>query len=161
MADARANGENLNPTSSSAAGAALSPTPTNEGDRNGTGLGAGSGTEQSEPTPPLAALARHTGHELPFVAPSSYLRPKSNSRTMSDKTATPLDREQMQGLVSKKKNSLDSLFPTWCARASGGKTRRRSRHCANPSYRCEPKLLLTFDLSCHVERCSRVSQGPN
>ena len=102
MADARANGENLNPTSSSAAGAAPPPTSTNEGDRNGTAVGAGSGTEQSEPTPPLAALARHTGHELPFVAPSSYLRPKSNSRTMSDKTATPLDREQMQGLVSKK-----------------------------------------------------------
>jgi len=42
---------------------------------------------------------RH-GHELPFVAPSSYLRPKQISRTMSDKTPSPLDKDQMQGLVS-------------------------------------------------------------
>ncbi|KAK3684765.1 hypothetical protein B0T22DRAFT_197544 [Podospora appendiculata] len=40
---------------------------------------------------------RH-GHELPFVAPSSYLRPKQISRTMSDKSASPLDKDQMQGL---------------------------------------------------------------
>jgi hypothetical protein len=42
----------------------------------------------------------HASHELPFVKPSSYLRPKpSTSRTMSDKTSSPLDKEQLQGLV--------------------------------------------------------------
>ncbi|KAK3327878.1 hypothetical protein B0T19DRAFT_176296 [Cercophora scortea] len=46
---------------------------------------------------PLPLPLRH-GHELPFVAPSSYLRPKQTSRTMSDKSASPLDKDQMQGL---------------------------------------------------------------
>jgi hypothetical protein len=51
--------------------------------------------------PSAPAVVRHLGHELPFVAPSSYLRPKPNSRTMSEpKPQGPLDREQMQGLVS-------------------------------------------------------------
>lgn len=45
-------------------------------------------------------LTLRPGHELPFVAPSSYLRPKPSSRTMSDKTSNPLDKDQMQGLVS-------------------------------------------------------------
>ena len=55
-----------------------------------------SGSGPQGPTP----LVRH-GHELPFVAPSSYLRPKPNSHTMSEpKAAGPLDRDQMQGLVS-------------------------------------------------------------
>lgn len=54
----------------------------------------------SEPQSTLPAIVRH-GHELPFVAPSSYLRPKPNSRTMSEpKPVSALDREQMQGLVS-------------------------------------------------------------
>ncbi|KAL0467328.1 hypothetical protein QR685DRAFT_84027 [Neurospora intermedia] len=43
-------------------------------------------------------LTLRPGHELPFVAPSSYLRPKPSSRTMSDKTSNPLDKDQMQGL---------------------------------------------------------------
>ncbi|KAK4179183.1 hypothetical protein QBC36DRAFT_323157 [Triangularia setosa] len=52
------------------------------------------GTNSSGPLP-----LRH-GHEFPFVvAPSSYLRPKPISRTMSDNRASgPLDKEQMQGL---------------------------------------------------------------
>ncbi|KAK0742271.1 hypothetical protein B0T21DRAFT_127124 [Apiosordaria backusii] len=52
------------------------------------------GTNSSGPLP-----LRH-GHELPYVAaPSSYLRPKPISRTMSDNRASgPLDKEQMQGL---------------------------------------------------------------
>ncbi|KAL2107059.1 hypothetical protein VUR80DRAFT_5779 [Thermomyces stellatus] len=54
----------------------------------------------SATTPP----ARGDGHGLPFVKPSSYLRRKpttSGRRTMAEKPApSPLDREQMQGLVS-------------------------------------------------------------
>ncbi|KAK4460198.1 hypothetical protein QBC42DRAFT_272847 [Cladorrhinum samala] len=42
---------------------------------------------------------RHGHEQLPFVAPSSYLRPKPVSRTMSDhKALGPLDKDQMQGL---------------------------------------------------------------
>ncbi|KAK3902272.1 hypothetical protein C8A05DRAFT_15663 [Staphylotrichum tortipilum] len=56
--------------------------------------------------PPLSApgengsgqLPLRPGHELPFVAPSSYLRPNPPSRTMSEKTPSALDKEQMQGL---------------------------------------------------------------
>jgi hypothetical protein len=47
-----------------------------------------------------AQLPLRPGHELPFVAPSSYLRPKPTSRTMSERTPTALDKDQMQGLVS-------------------------------------------------------------
>ncbi|KAK3359294.1 hypothetical protein B0T25DRAFT_532525 [Lasiosphaeria hispida] len=54
---------------------------------------AGGGNNDAHGPLPL----RH-GHELPFVAPSSYLRPKSAPRAMPDKTAGPLDKEQMQGL---------------------------------------------------------------
>ncbi|KAI0600552.1 hypothetical protein F4775DRAFT_69961 [Biscogniauxia sp. FL1348] len=40
------------------------------------------------------------GHELPFVQPSSYLRPKPGSRTvpMFATPMSPIDEEQMQGL---------------------------------------------------------------
>ncbi|XXG99845.1 hypothetical protein Hte_006186 [Hypoxylon texense] len=40
------------------------------------------------------------GHELPFVQPSSYLRPKLRSRTVPTPTTpmTPIDEEQLQGL---------------------------------------------------------------
>ncbi|KAI1500533.1 hypothetical protein F5X99DRAFT_385689 [Biscogniauxia marginata] len=46
--------------------------------------------------PPLPRI----GHELPFVQPSSYLRPKSRSRTipMFATPMSPIDEEQMQGL---------------------------------------------------------------
>ncbi|GAP84019.1 putative nuclear protein SNF4 [Rosellinia necatrix] len=51
----------------------------------------------SEPLPPLAVRA---GHELPFVQPSSYLRPNSHSRAIPPITTpmSPIDEEQMQGL---------------------------------------------------------------
>ncbi|KAK1766129.1 nuclear protein SNF4 [Phialemonium atrogriseum] len=62
----------------------------------GATTGGGSNAAGNQPQPP-AALARHS-HELPFVAPSSYLRPKPSSRTMTETSASPLDREQMQGL---------------------------------------------------------------
>ncbi|KAH6850847.1 hypothetical protein B0I37DRAFT_122806 [Chaetomium sp. MPI-CAGE-AT-0009] len=78
MDDPRAPPEAAHPSSRSAP-PALAPTTTTDGE-NGSQL-------------PL-----HPGHELPFVAPSSYLRPKLPSRTMSEKSPNALDKEQMQGL---------------------------------------------------------------
>ncbi|KAK3297586.1 uncharacterized protein B0H64DRAFT_372928 [Chaetomium fimeti] len=78
MDDPRAPPEAAHPSSRSAP-PALAPTATTDGE-NGSQL-------------PL-----RSGHELPFVAPSSYLRPKLPSRTMSEKTPSALDKEQMQGL---------------------------------------------------------------
>ncbi|KAI0194631.1 hypothetical protein F4808DRAFT_453027 [Astrocystis sublimbata] len=47
-------------------------------------------------------FAARPGHELPFVAPSSYLRPSSRNRTISyppfATPMSPIDEEQMQGL---------------------------------------------------------------
>ncbi|KAJ3557994.1 hypothetical protein NPX13_g9816 [Xylaria arbuscula] len=46
-------------------------------------------------------LAARPGHELPFVQPSSYLRPSSRSHPFPPVAATPMspiDEEQMQGL---------------------------------------------------------------
>ncbi|KAI1138703.1 CBS-domain-containing protein [Hypoxylon sp. FL0543] len=53
-----------------------------------------SGLHSSIPPPPRA------GHELPFVQPSSYLRPKFRSRTTPVPTTpmAPIDDEQLQGL---------------------------------------------------------------
>lgn len=56
-------------------------------------------------TKPLAAARETapTGHELPFVAPSSFLlRHTPTGRRMADKYAglSPLDKDQMMGLVS-------------------------------------------------------------
>lgn len=89
------------------------------------------------PTPnPPTAVARHLGHELPFVTPSTYLRapttatvtsflasaapqPSSHSRTIPPPTLvsapdkplmTPLDRDQVQGLVSILCNQLNSIL---------------------------------------------------
>ncbi|KAI1390901.1 CBS-domain-containing protein [Hypoxylon trugodes] len=48
--------------------------------------------------PPLA----RAGHELPFVQPSSYLRPKLRSRTTpvpETPMTPPIDEEQLQGLI--------------------------------------------------------------
>lgn len=76
------------------------PTPT-PGSRS---IAGGSEAQGQGAPPPL----RH-GHELPFVAPSSYLRPKPAGRDMTTekkaekKKAPPLtvlDKEQLQGLVS-------------------------------------------------------------
>lgn len=82
----------------------------------------------SLPGNPPAAVARHPGHELPFVQPSTYLRApttatsgfsrpllassalqttqtqtQSQSRTTPEEMPpqTPLDRDQVQGLVSR------------------------------------------------------------
>ncbi|KAI1104268.1 CBS-domain-containing protein [Jackrogersella minutella] len=53
-----------------------------------------SGLQSSIPPLPRA------GHELPFVQPSSYLRPKTRSRTIPVPTTpmSPIDEEQLQGL---------------------------------------------------------------
>ncbi|KAL1867345.1 hypothetical protein VTK73DRAFT_4224 [Phialemonium thermophilum] len=53
---------------------------------------------ESQAVPSAAPPPARHGHELPFVAPSSYLRPKPTSRTMTEKPPSPLDRDQMQGL---------------------------------------------------------------
>ncbi|KAK4155933.1 hypothetical protein C8A00DRAFT_41486 [Chaetomidium leptoderma] len=79
MDDPRAAPETAHPGSRSAP-PALPPT-ISAGGENGSGQ-----------------LPLRPGHELPFVAPSSYLRPKPPSRTMSEKTPSALDKEQMQGL---------------------------------------------------------------
>ncbi|KUI52634.1 Nuclear protein SNF4 [Cytospora mali] len=62
---------------------------------------------ENGPNPP-AAIARHPGHELPFVQPSTYLHLRAPNRTSSHSHTipqpaekppmTPLDRDQMQGL---------------------------------------------------------------
>lgn len=76
------------------------PTPT----PGSISIAGGSEAQGQGAPPPL----RH-GHELPFVAPSSYLRPKPAGRDMTTekkaekKKAPPLtvlDKEQLQGLVS-------------------------------------------------------------
>lgn len=54
------------------------------------------GGSDAQAQQPLPLPPRH-GHELPFVAPSSYLRPAARA-TMADRALSPLDREQMQGL---------------------------------------------------------------
>ncbi|KAK4104704.1 CBS-domain-containing protein [Parathielavia hyrcaniae] len=81
MDDPRAAPEAAHPSSRSAP-AVLPPTTHSDTGENGSGQ------------LPL----RPSGHELPFVAPSSYLRPKPASRTMSERTPSALDKEQMQGL---------------------------------------------------------------
>ncbi|KAK7749767.1 AMP-activated serine/threonine-protein kinase regulatory subunit [Cytospora paraplurivora] len=62
---------------------------------------------ENGPNPP-AAIARHPGHELPFVQPSTYLHLRAPNRTSSHSHTipqpaekppmTPLDSDQMQGL---------------------------------------------------------------
>ncbi|CCC13263.1 hypothetical protein SMACR_07041 [Sordaria macrospora] len=87
-----------------------SRTPPDQAAASGTGSDAASVSPQA-PQPSTTSVGNSNtdpnlngplplrpGHELPFVAPSSYLRPKLSSRTMSDKTSNPLDKEQMQGL---------------------------------------------------------------
>lgn len=67
----------------------------------------GGGARRQSPTTTTTTTttaAKGDGHSLPFVKPSSYLRRKpmtSGRRTMAEQPApSPLDREQMQGLVS-------------------------------------------------------------
>jgi hypothetical protein len=62
----------------------------------------------SSPFGTLPPLAARVGHELPFVQPSSYLRPSSRSHTIPSVPSpmSPIDEEQMQGLVSPIHNAL-------------------------------------------------------
>lgn len=82
---------------------------------NGGGIKSGSDSKphrhvsQAPTSPSLENSHPHTAshtpaHDLPFVQPSSYLRPhkpsSAQSRTMPEKHTTPLDKEQMQALRS-------------------------------------------------------------
>lgn len=63
-----------------------------------------SDTSESRPAtnahiPSSSQVEDTPGHELPFVQPKTYLRPES--RAMESKPLTPLDKEQMHGLVSR------------------------------------------------------------
>ncbi|KAH8845982.1 hypothetical protein MCOR27_007139 [Pyricularia oryzae] len=60
------------------------------------GIGKANGNGAAPPEMPAAAI----GHELPYVAPSSYLRPKPQSRIAMPESQPfgLLDRDQMQGL---------------------------------------------------------------
>ncbi len=72
--------------------------------RGGPGPGPGPGPAMSSVSSPLAA---RPGHELPFVQPSSYLRPSSRSHPLPPVATPPMspsDEEQMQGLVSRAPN---------------------------------------------------------
>ncbi|KAK3995613.1 hypothetical protein QBC44DRAFT_388820 [Cladorrhinum sp. PSN332] len=97
MDDARATAETAHPTpdcgndSTTAGGNA----PTSSSPATTTTIPATTGGNNDSGPLPL----RHGHEHLPFVAPSSYLRPKPVSRTMSDnKNLGPLDKEQIQGL---------------------------------------------------------------
>jgi len=62
-------------------------------------------SDTPEPRLPAATNASSShvedtpGHESPFVQPKTYLRPEA--RAMEPKPLTPLDKEQMHGLVSR------------------------------------------------------------
>ncbi|OAA66856.1 Aldolase-type TIM barrel [Niveomyces insectorum RCEF 264] len=56
-------------------------------------------TPSGVPAPSPASVPPRHGHDLPFVAPSSYLRPKPGSHSMQDSQALSiLDRDQLVGL---------------------------------------------------------------
>jgi hypothetical protein len=65
-------------------------------------------SDQSETRPPVAATANDgpttqpglEGLELPFVQPKTYLQPENRAPVMLSHPQSPLDKEQMQGLVS-------------------------------------------------------------
>ena len=137
MDEARAPAEKANPsTSISNSNAIGSPPPTTTTTASTTPATtptptptpgsialAGASDAQGQPSAPAPPL-RH-GHELPFVAPSSYLRPKPPGRDMTTEKKTEkkkapltaLDKEQLQGLVSTilrhtfPRSSCPSSFP--------------------------------------------------
>jgi hypothetical protein len=79
-------------------------------------------------------LPLRPGHELAIPAPSSHLRPKPAGRTMSEKTPSLLDKEQMQGLVSERR--------------------------ASPETGCDPRAPSADHPLCE-ESYSRISQSPD
>ncbi|KAE9581653.1 5'-AMP-activated protein kinase subunit gamma [Colletotrichum fructicola] len=86
------------------------PSSASSASKDNAGPGSMSMSHQQQPSgtgplqPPVvataASIARPQGHELPFVTPSSYLRPRPPSvlRKMPEKPPSPLDKDQMQGL---------------------------------------------------------------
>lgn len=67
-----------------------------------TAIQAMSGVSGNAALPSMSPQLSRPGHKLPFVQPSSYLRPKTRSRTtpVAPTPMSPVDEEQMQGLVS-------------------------------------------------------------
>ena len=133
---------------------------------------------------------RHGHEQLPFVAPSSYLRPKPVSRTMSDhKALGPLDKDQMQGLVSSSvflfsrfqptfaacissidtflhhsvvPRSAESIARLWFDSCECGVRNRRQKICTGRDSGFLIYKRLTFLLLHeHIERDSRIPQGPD
>lgn len=151
----------------------------------------------STPTPPtnhpLLAVARHSGHQLPFVTPSTYLHQRastatatpnnlasaaaphvsSHSRTIpppalilapeTPPPMTPLDRDQVQGLVSRTTPRLlcwisdlwtetlspsSSLPPHTCA------VRRKGSTILPASLAASPTSASQSLLTCLVRRTS-------
>lgn len=126
------------------------------GGGGGAGRGAGRGVSSSgtapDPTTLLPAIPK-------FVAPSSYLRPKISSQrsamastSTESKPLSPLDKEQLQGLVSRLTRSRTQLHqpghPWWCFNA-GLSLRRLWWHRI-------PVLTLLS-----TERNPRFPQGPH
>ncbi|EMR68938.1 putative nuclear protein snf4 protein [Eutypa lata UCREL1] len=65
-----------------------------------TAIQAMSGVSGNAALPSMSPQLSRPGHKLPFVQPSSYLRPKTRSRTtpVAPTPMSPVDEEQMQGL---------------------------------------------------------------
>lgn len=65
----------------------------------------------AKPTDGLPSSTLHTenaaGHASLFAQPATYLRPEP--RTMESRTLTPLDKEQMQGLVCSAQGQIEKL----------------------------------------------------
>lgn len=86
----------------------------------GSGQPQSGSANQDEPTTSAGTtnVPVHSGHEPPgFVAPSSYLRPsRAQSRPVTPaKQMNPLDKEQIEGLVSlpPAATTASLITPTW------------------------------------------------
>ncbi|KAI1824751.1 hypothetical protein F4861DRAFT_233985 [Xylaria intraflava] len=78
------------------------------------------GNPAMSPTPLLLPTGvGKASHQLPFVQPSSYLRPSSHSHAVPVTTPmSPIDEEQIQGLVSRALQFPDSTYAYPCPRVS-------------------------------------------
>jgi hypothetical protein len=57
---------------------------------------------------PVEPTARH-GHESLIAQPSTFLLPRGHSRAMAEESLTPVDKDQLQGLVSGPKRPYRTL----------------------------------------------------
>lgn len=53
-----------------------------------------------EPEASPANIAPRLGHEAVIAQPSTFLLPRGQNRAMAGKPLSPLDKDQLQGLVS-------------------------------------------------------------